>query len=640
MKRREFLKLGAVATGTFAVAGTLRVGGRAALAQSGAVPAVDRLVMTNVVDNVYDIFAKGGKLDTISVQRTPLERGGTLLAEHGLAYHLESLRGSERREILLDFSLTERNLLNNYAVLKVDPSRADALILSHGHRDHYGALPDLARLAQGKLRPGLTLHAGGEDTFCHRVVVTPVGTVDGGQLDRGALEARGLRVVLSKDPTVVAGHAFITDFERPPAAARLEAGPMGSACSVTHFGATQVEAKPGELVHDTFQGEHATAYHVRDRGLVVITSCGHAGVINSVRQAQKASGVSKVHAIVGGFHLAPAPDEIVAKTVEAFKAIGEGASVRRSDAGLQLRGRGQGRRGGDGEGRGASLSQLDPRDALHPNADLLNPRKGLQGLVNTPTRRRVNLVGQEPGLFHDGRQRIVDLGRGRGGEAGDVPEDVPCSDDRFGLLSVRDVTGDRRRPDDPPLPVPDRRHGDAHVDAPPVLPHPYGLVVVDPFTTSNQLEDLRQLVPLDDDPHRRPPEDLAGRVPVEPLGASVPARDHAVECLADDRVVQRLHDRSGEGQRRFGRALLDNGATGSAIIATVPVKACDSPFWVSRAKGPTPRNVPRVAIGRRTLPHVLKDGPTQVLMSGQNCSRLALYGGAGFCSTATTDSWY
>ncbi len=96
---------------------------------------------------------------------------------------------------------------------------------------------------------------------------------------------------------------------------------MGSACSVTHFGATQVEAKPGELVHDTFQGEHATAYHVRDRGLVVITSCGHAGVINSVRQAQKASGVSQVHAIVGGFHLAPAPDEIVAKTVEAFKAI-------------------------------------------------------------------------------------------------------------------------------------------------------------------------------------------------------------------------------------------------------------------------------------------------------------------------------
>jgi len=277
---------------------------------------------------VYDVFAKGGKLDAIAVQRTPLGRDGTLLAEHGLAYHLESVRGAERREILLDFSLTERSLLNNYAVLKVDPSKADAMILSHGHMDHYGALPDLARLAQGKLKPGLTLYAGGEDTFCHRVVATPGGTIDQGQLDQAALQARGLKVVLSKQPTVVAGQAFtsgqiprLTDFEKPPAAARLVAGPMDSVCSVTHFGVTSVETKPGELVADNFQGEHATAYHVKGRGLVVITSCGHAGVVNSVRQVQKATGIDKVHAVVGGFHLAPAPDEIVAKTVEAFKAI-------------------------------------------------------------------------------------------------------------------------------------------------------------------------------------------------------------------------------------------------------------------------------------------------------------------------------
>src|SRR5439155_26349639 len=165
-----------------------------------------------------------------------MARDDTLLDARALDYHRECLRGSDRLQILLDFGLTEPNLLNNYAVLKVDPSRADALSLSHGHRDDYGALPALAHLAHGKLRPGLTLHAGGEDTFCHRVVVTPVGTVDGGQLDRGALEAQGLRVVLSKDPTVIAGHAFtsdqiprLTDFERPQAAARLEAGPMGSA---------------------------------------------------------------------------------------------------------------------------------------------------------------------------------------------------------------------------------------------------------------------------------------------------------------------------------------------------------------------------------------------------------------------------
>src|SRR5262245_10154878 len=328
MNRRELLKLGAVGSATFAAGRITRLGRAPAVAQPSAPPMIDRLVMTNVVDNVYDVFAKGGKLDTITVQRAALNPQASLLAEHGLAYHLESVRGSETREILLDFALTDVNLRNNYRVLKVDPARADALVLSHGHLDHYGALPELARETQGKWKPGLTLYAGGEDTFCHRVVVTPTGTVDQGTLDRPALEARGLKVDLTTKPTVVAGHAFVTgqiprltDFEKPPAAARLEAGPMDSACAAGHFGPTKVEVKPGDLVADDFQGEHATVYYVKDRGLVVITSCGHAGVINSVRQAQNASGVQKVHAIVGGFHLAPAPDEIVAKTVAAFQEV-------------------------------------------------------------------------------------------------------------------------------------------------------------------------------------------------------------------------------------------------------------------------------------------------------------------------------
>ena len=328
MRRREFLRLGAVASGAFALGGVSRLGRGIGVAQTLGVPTVERLVMTNVVDNVYDAFARGGKLDTVTVERAALDPKGLLLFEHGLAYHLESVRGAERREILLDFAATQGTLLNNYGLLKLDPTRADALIVSHGHFDHYGALPDLARVTQGKLKPGITLYAGGEDTFCHRVVATPAGSIDYGTLDRPALEARGLKVVLAKQPATVAGHAFVTgeiarvtDFEKPPASARLVAGPMDSACAGSHFGTTKVEAKPGDLVADTFQGEHATVYQVKDRGLVVITSCGHAGVINSVRQAQKASGIQKVHAVIGGFHLAPASDEIVAKTVQAFKDI-------------------------------------------------------------------------------------------------------------------------------------------------------------------------------------------------------------------------------------------------------------------------------------------------------------------------------
>jgi 7,8-dihydropterin-6-yl-methyl-4-(beta-D-ribofuranosyl)aminobenzene 5'-phosphate synthase len=150
-------------------------------------------------------------------------------------------------------------------------------------------------------------------------------------LDRARLDALGLKTMIVKQPAVVEGHAFtsgqiprLTGFERPPAAARLVAGPSDSACAAFvrfPIGTLRVATSPGALVTDTFQGEHATGYHVRDRGLVVITSCGHAGVINSVRQCQKVSGIDRVHAIVGGFHLAAASDEIVAKTVEAFKQI-------------------------------------------------------------------------------------------------------------------------------------------------------------------------------------------------------------------------------------------------------------------------------------------------------------------------------
>lgn len=336
MERRRFLKLGMVMGGTIVLGGVNRFGRSLARAAGTAIPTVDQLVMTNTVDNIYDVFAKGGKMGDVMVQRTPLPSpmgsAPMLLAEFGLAYHLESVRGAERKEILLDFSLLERSLTTNHQVLKIDPTKANALIVSHGHGDHYGALPDLARTLQGRMKPDLTLYAGGEDTFCHRWVVTPDGQKrDFGQLNRTELEAQGLKVVLAKEPTVVAGHAVtsgqiprLTDFEKPPAAARLEAGPPGSGCEASlHFppGTLQVEAKPGELVTDIFWGEHATAYHVKNSGLVIISSCGHAGIINSIRQIQKATGIDKVHAVVGGWHLAPSPEEIVAKTVETFKQI-------------------------------------------------------------------------------------------------------------------------------------------------------------------------------------------------------------------------------------------------------------------------------------------------------------------------------
>src|ERR671931_1881409 len=147
MERREFLQWGMITGGTLVLGGVSRFGRSLANAAATSIPTVDQLIMTNVVDNIYDIFAKGGKMEDVMVQRTPHPSPPgsrpSLISEHGLASNLASVRGPERKEILLDFALTAPSLTTKYPVLNVDPAQADALIISHGHADHYGALPAL-----------------------------------------------------------------------------------------------------------------------------------------------------------------------------------------------------------------------------------------------------------------------------------------------------------------------------------------------------------------------------------------------------------------------------------------------------------------------------------------------------------------
>jgi 7,8-dihydropterin-6-yl-methyl-4-(beta-D-ribofuranosyl)aminobenzene 5'-phosphate synthase len=77
----------------------------------------------------------------------------------------------------------------------------------------------------------------------------------------------------------------------------------------------------GKIVPDEHLHEHATCYNVKDRGLVVMSSCGHVGIVNSAKQAQEASGVQKVHALLGGFHLGPAPADYLNQVMAEIKRL-------------------------------------------------------------------------------------------------------------------------------------------------------------------------------------------------------------------------------------------------------------------------------------------------------------------------------
>src|SRR5262249_43568728 len=138
-------------------------------------------------------------------------------AEWGLSMHAQSQRGSEVRNILIDFGYMPETLNNNISVLQLDPGEIDALVLSHGHYDHFGGLLGFLAANKDKLKRRLPFFIGGEDCFCTRE--SAAGQY--GALDRKAILDAGLELMLAEGPAVIAGHGFTTgkiaqtSFEEP-----------------------------------------------------------------------------------------------------------------------------------------------------------------------------------------------------------------------------------------------------------------------------------------------------------------------------------------------------------------------------------------------------------------------------------------
>ncbi len=328
--RRQALR----ATGAGFVAtllATLEGAGRIAYAQpaTGAVPVVDRLSVRMVTDNYTDRMSI--PLNTpglIVVRNSGTEKAGsppdlTLQAEWGLAMLAESARYEETRRVLVDFGYSSEVLLTNMRFLGIDPGSLDALVLSHGHFDHFGGLMGLLTASRGRLKAGLPLFVGGEDCFCVRE--TGLGG-DFGVLDRPGILAAGIRLMIAEGPAVAADHAVTTgqipkvSYEDPLRVTNERTGvTAGLGCNPELEPASK---NTGAFIWDDFQHEIATSYLVKDRGLVVLTSCSHRGVLNTIKQAQAATATEKLHAVIGGFHLPPPlSDDYVRETVAGLKAM-------------------------------------------------------------------------------------------------------------------------------------------------------------------------------------------------------------------------------------------------------------------------------------------------------------------------------
>lgn len=263
----------------------------------------DRLEITVLVDNHTDalVTPSGGPDRHRFWSMTE-----PLLAEHGLSCLITVQAGDETHRVLMDAGFSSTCLLQNAESLGVDWSGIEEVALSHGHFDHFGGL--YAALQRIGTQTPLSSHP---DAFLERRKNDPVnGPALMPRLDREALQNAGADLKMATGPTTLAGGMVLMTGEIP----RTTPFEQGSSRMEAHI--------DGAWQPDPFRDDQGLIVDLKGRGLVVISGCAHAGIINTVRYAMRLAGTEEVHAVLGGFHLSgPAGDPVIAPTVRAMEEI-------------------------------------------------------------------------------------------------------------------------------------------------------------------------------------------------------------------------------------------------------------------------------------------------------------------------------
>jgi 7,8-dihydropterin-6-yl-methyl-4-(beta-D-ribofuranosyl)aminobenzene 5'-phosphate synthase len=303
ISRREFIKY-SLATGALLAAGDGILNTAMAQAAKG-VTEVDRLIIWVLTDNYYDALRPNVK----NTKRYRSKPGKSIHAEHGIAFYIETMVAGKASHCMYDFGVDPVGVMNNIELLGIDIGKTNAFSLSHGHWDHFTSAVSLLKQKQSSIVRGIPFYVG-EEAFARRYSLRPGAKepTDLGQLQKADLDACGVKVIEVKKPLeIVPGAYFTGNIERVTAYEKVPK--------------TLLIKRGEKLEHDTFPGEQALCFKLKGKGLVVISGCAHAGIVNTVKQAQKIAGTDKVHAIMGGFHLVNAKPERIQSTVADIKAM-------------------------------------------------------------------------------------------------------------------------------------------------------------------------------------------------------------------------------------------------------------------------------------------------------------------------------
>jgi 7,8-dihydropterin-6-yl-methyl-4-(beta-D-ribofuranosyl)aminobenzene 5'-phosphate synthase len=269
-----------------------------------AMEPVDRVEITTLVDNYSDTLLGsteravrppriGGPAGEISPRvEAPFFVDPTLpemlTAEHGFSALVAVTSEGRTRRLLFDAGLSVGGLAHNLLALQISLKDVEGIVLSHGHFDHVGGLHGLVK-EHGAPRVPMLLHP---DFWLRRRVLFPSGAFDLPVPSKSAMLGAGFELVEQRQPSLLLDRSVLITGEVDRATEFERGFPTQQAWRDDDW-------SPDPLVLD----DQALIAHVRGQGLVVLTGCGHAGIVNIVRYARALTGISPVAAIVGGFHL-------------------------------------------------------------------------------------------------------------------------------------------------------------------------------------------------------------------------------------------------------------------------------------------------------------------------------------------------
>jgi 7,8-dihydropterin-6-yl-methyl-4-(beta-D-ribofuranosyl)aminobenzene 5'-phosphate synthase len=313
MNRREFVKA-SLATGALVLAGDMVKGGMNLAYGAVKIPEVEKATVTVITDNYYDFTRPNYKIakrlhTAFTFPPDSPVWNTTLHAEHGLAYHIETVVDGQPHSFLFDYGTDFQGVKSNMELLNIDFKKLEALGLSHDHFDHQVALVELLKSKRELIRAGIPFYVG-EQTFVGTFWKWPDGRVISlAALRREDIESLGfVKIVEVKDPTPIVPGAYLTG--RIEQVTEYEKIPPGF-----------VAKRGDKFEQEHFIGEQAVVLNAKGKGLIVLSGCAHRGIVNAVKHAQKMTGIEKVYAVMGGFHLTGAKPELIQKTIADIKAV-------------------------------------------------------------------------------------------------------------------------------------------------------------------------------------------------------------------------------------------------------------------------------------------------------------------------------